>query len=447
VTLQDEFNEYLALNRIEAESNLAALAARFSREEILQYGSNLRHPVTAVPLVLSAEENSRMSSVAQTMCSLQAKLPHLLGGVDAILNDNRENAALRPFIKAQVPYSVHVSRCDFLRASDGWYLIEINTGPGCGGITVHEYNDCIADNPFLVKFLDTHSCIGAAPLDALAGAVLGRCAELPIDANPTVAITDWQGALELYEIENASIAARYRRHGFSTIICHQRELSYADGRLWCADRPVDVVHRLFLLEDIVRDPTSAIPVLEAAVNGSIVLVSSFFDEWAAYKHNFALFHQAADAGLLADSVAELVAQAVPRTWRIADGGAERPSEEETDSADHLVIKPVMGHEANGVVLGPAGSHDSFKRALATARASGAAHIMQRFVASLPLRFPWFEREALTFTDVQLHPGVFVVGERAVGLSTRVLRGDRPQIISPTFGSQLGGVWCQPAEPG
>lgn len=446
VTLQGEFNSYLAVNRTEAEANLAALAARFTREEIMQYSVHLRHPVTAAPLVLSAEENSRMSSIAQTMCSLQGDLPHLLGGVDAILHDNRENAALRPFIKAQVPHSVHISRCDFLRAPDGWYLIEINTGPGCGGITVHEYNDCIADNPFLVKFLDAHSCAGAAPLDMLADTVLERCAELSIDTNPTVAITDWQGALELYDIENSSIAERYTKHGFSPIICHQRELSYAHGRLWCAGRPVDVVHRLFLLEDIATDPSSAIPVLEAAVNGSVVLVSSFFDEWAAYKHNFALFHQAADAGLLADRVAKMVGQSVPRTWRLAEGGAERPGEEEGNGADHLVIKPVMGHDCNGVVLGAADGHDSFERALAAARASGAAHIMQRFIASLPLSFPWFEHEALTFADGQVHPGVFVIEGQSAGLSTRVVRGDRPQIISPTFGSHMGGVWCQPAEP-
>jgi hypothetical protein len=395
--------------------------------------------------VLDAKENSRLSTIAQTMCNLQADVPHLLNGLDAILHDNRVPAALHPFIKAQIPYSVNISRCDFLRASDGWYLNEINTNPGLAGITVREYNDCVVDNPFLAKFLDAHSCVGTAPLEVLADSVLERCAALPIDASPTVAIADWQGELERYEMENSRIAERYRSYGFSTMICHQREFRYTGGRLWCAGKPVDVVHRLFLLEDIATDPASAIPVLEAAVSGSIVLVTSFLDEWAAFKHSFALFHQAADAGVLPDHVAELVAQSVPHTWRLAEGEAGGAREEETDSADHLVIKPVMGHGANGVVIGAAGSRDSFELALAAARASGAAHIVQRFIASLPVRFPWLDDESLTLADSQLHPSVFVVAGRVAGLWTRVVKGNRPQVITADQGAHYGGVWYERTE--
>jgi hypothetical protein len=446
MTLQDEFNDYLATNRTEAVASLADLAARFTREQILQPSPDRPPLVTAVPLVLAAEEGSRLSTIARAMCGLATDVPHLLNGVDAVLDDNREPAALRPFIKAQIPYSVRISRCDFLRGPDGWYLIEINTSPSCDGLMVHEYNDCIADDPFLRKFLDAHSCVGTAPLDLLADTILERCAALPIDANPTVAIADWHGAVECLDTENAALAKRYLRYGFSPIICHHRELSYSDGRLWCAGKPVDVVHRLFLLEDLANDPPSAIPVLEAAVNGSIVLVTSFFDEWAAFKHSFALFHQAADAGLLADGVAELVAQSVPRTWRLTEGEAGRPGEEETGAADHLVLKPVMGHSGAGVVLGAETSRDGFECALTAARASGAAHVMQHFVATPPVRFPWFEHEALTFAAGQLHPGVFVIEGRTAGLWTRVMKGDRPQVINIGGGSHRGGVWCEPTEP-
>jgi hypothetical protein len=445
VTLQDDFNDYLAANRTEAEANLAALATRFSRDEILQMQSGQTFLVAAAPLVLGAGDCSRLSTIAQEMCSLKTEMPHLLNGLDAILDDIRVPAALHPFIKAQIPYSVHISRCDFLRAPDGWYLIETNTGPGCDGLAVHEYNNRVAENPFLAKFLDVHSCDTEAPFDVLADTILERCEEMPIDANPTIAIADWQGE-KRFDIEDSAVAAGYRRHGFSTITCHQREFSYTRGRLWCAGRPVDVVHRTFLLEQIAEDPASAIPVLEAAIDGAIVLVSSFFDDWARFKHSFALFHQAADAGLLPEHVAELVAQSIPRTWLLAEDGAAGPSEQETGPPDQLVIKPVMGHRGDGVVLGAAASRDAFERALAAARASGAAHIMQRFVASLPVRFPWLDHGTLTFADAQLHPGVFVIEGKMAGIFTRVMRGTRPQVINAGLGSHRGGVWCERTEP-
>jgi hypothetical protein len=445
VTLQDDFNHYLATNRTEASASLVAMAARFSRDEILHTGDFIEDFLTAAPLVLDAGEDSRLSTIAEAMCTLQTEVPNLLGGVNAILDDNRAPAALRPFIEAQVPYSVQISRCDFLPSPDGWQLIEINTGPGCDGLTVHEYNDCVAEDPFLVKFLDAHSCADTAPLDVLANTILERCATLPIDTNPTIAITDCQPGLENYKIENSAIAERYLRHGFSTIICEPGEFSYAQGRLWAAGRPVDVVHRIFLLEDIAEDPSPAIPVLEAAVNGSVVLVSSFFDEWTAGKHNFALFHQAADAGLLPEHTAGLVTQSVPRTWRLTEDGPGRPGEE-ADRADRLVIKPVMGHSGHGVVLGAAGSRDAFERALAAARGSGAAHIVQRFVSALPARFPWLDHAALTFPDVQLHPGVFVIEGRVAGLFTRAMRGTRPQLINAANGTHRGGVWSERTEP-
>jgi hypothetical protein len=445
VTLQDEFNQYLATNNTEAVASLAALAAKFSRADILQVSYDNWLTLTATPLAFDAEEATRLSTLAQTMCELQADMPRLLNGMDAILDDNRTPAALRPFITAQIPHSVSISRCDFLRAPDGWHLIEINTGPGCDGITVHEYNDCIAEDPFLVKFFDANSCIGPAPLDLLIDTVRERCAALPIDANPTVAISDWYKS-EPCEIENSNVAEKYLRHGFSTILCHQREFRYEHGRLWCSGRPVDVVHRLFLLDEMREDPASAIPILEAAVDGSIVLVSSFFDEWAGHKHSFALFHQAADAGLLPERTAELVAQSVPRTWRLTEGGAGNPSEE-AGPVDRLVIKPVMGHSAEGVVLGATGSRDRFERALAAARASGVAHVMQRFVASQPVQIPWFEHEAITFADGQMHPGVFVIEGQPAGMWTRVLRGTSPKVINIGSGSHRGGVWHGQQDPG
>lgn len=437
MTLQDELNHYLAANHTEAAASLASMAARFSRDAILQEGSVRRHLLTPVPLVLDAEDSGWLSAVARAMCDLQSDVPRLLGGLDSVLDDNREPAAVRPFIKAQIPYSVHISRCDFLRAPDGWYLTEINTGPGLSGITVGEYNDCISENEFLTKFFDAHSCAGTAPLDVLADTVLDRCAELSIDASPTVAIADWQGFVEHNDLENSRIAERYLAHGFSTIICHQREFSYAHGRLWCAGRPVDVVHRLFLLEDIPEDPASVVPVLEAAVNGSIVLVSSFADEWAAYKHNFALFHAAADGGLLPDHLADLVARSVPRTWRLMDDTGPADSE----PADHLVIKPVMGSSGHGVTLGAATGGEDFQRALATARASAAAHVIQRLIPPSPVSFPWLAPDGLTFADSQLNPGVFVVEGHTAGLWTRVQRGRLPQIIGAEYGSHRGGVWC------
>jgi uncharacterized circularly permuted ATP-grasp superfamily protein len=138
---------------------------------------------------------------------------------------------------------------------------------------------------------------------------------------------------------------------------------------------------------------------------------------------------------------------VPRTWRLAEGGAGSGGEEAADSAEDLVIKPVMGHSGTGVVLGAAGSRDDFGRALTAARASGAAHIMQRYVASLPVRFPWLDDEGLAFEAGQLHPGVFVIEGRAAGLFTRVMRGDRPQMINVDGGSHRGGVWSEVTEPG
>ena len=72
---------------------------------------------------------------------------------------------------------------------------------------------------------------------------------LPADARPVVAAVDWPESFVQLEAQLQHSAAALAPHGLDVIPCHLGQLRFADGRVWVGERPVDVLDRIFLLED------------------------------------------------------------------------------------------------------------------------------------------------------------------------------------------------------
>jgi hypothetical protein len=404
--------------------------------------------VATVPFLVDADDHARMCHGAGVLTAGLAALPRLVfGDLETAVRELRVPPAVAPFVQEEIPLSVRLTRSDFLHEPAGWRIGEINLTGGAGGLIVEDYDDVVRRHPLVADFLAEHRLSNVSPLSVLVRAVTERCAGLAIDGRPAVAVIDWQGVGDAQEAEQRRIADHYQAHGFDAVLCHQREVHYRDGRLWHGRRPIHVVHRAFLLEDIPTDPASAIPVLEAAAGGAVVLVSTFRDEWLAGKAAFALLHDARRRGLLDPESSQVVASLVPPTWLLAGEGAGRHgaclglAELRGRDQGELVIKPTVGSSGAGVVLGVGTSERDFWSAAEQAAREDRTHVVQDLIAPGPVPLPVLDEGRVVVSPWQPVVSLFQVAGEYAGLWVRMRAGAAPAIIGVRFGASWGGGWA------
>jgi hypothetical protein len=426
----------------------ATLPALLELRRRLKDAEGDKLPLFAVPLVLDPLEHALLLDTATRLCDALADAAlGVFGGLEEAMRRLRVHPAIAPFVRAEIPHHIRLARCDFLHSRDGWRSGEINLSGGLGGMTVRDFDDVVRADPFLAGFIAEHGLTNDSPPHVLARTVREYCDSLAIAEHPTVALIDWQGYEVNHVREYAKIMDAYREHGFDTIVCHHREVVYRDGRLWCRDHPVHVVHRAFLLEDLPTDPDSALPVLDAAADGAIVLVSSFRDEWYASKAGFATLHEACARGLLSPETTRIVAETVPRTWLLVGEDDEEACERWTVSPRdltrrdprQLVLKPVIGSGGLGVVLGADTDPEVFRAAVDVAARDGLPHVIQEFIPPGPVPFPFLGDE-LTVTPQQMSAGVYLADGRFAGMRGWMLPHERPGAFNSSNGVTLGSIW-------
>lgn len=405
-------------------------------------------PLFAVPLALDPPEHALLIDTAIRLCDALADAAlGVFGGLEEAMRRLRVHPAAAPFIRAEIPRNIRLARCDFLHSRDGWRSGEINLSGGVGGLTVRDFDDVIRTDPFLAGFIAEHGLTNISPPHVLASTVREYCDSLEIAEHPTVALIDWQGFEVNHVHEHARIMDAYREQGFDTMVCHHREAVYREGRLWCRGRPVDVVHRAFLLEDLPTDPDSALPVLDAAADGAVVLISTFRDEWYASKAAFATLHEACDRGLLPPETVRMVAELVPRTWLLVGEDDEDAGERWTVSPRdvagrdprEVVLKPVIGSNSLGVVLGADTEPEVFRAAVDLAAHDELPYVIQEFIPPGPVPFPCLGDD-ITVTSQQVSAGVYLAGGQFAGMRGWMLPDGRPRAFNFPNGAILGTIW-------
>lgn len=426
----------------------AALPALLELRRLLQDAEDGKRSLFAVPLVLDPPEHALLVDTATRLCdALEDAALGVFGGLEEAMRRLRVHPAIAPFVRAVIPHHIRLARCDFLHSPDGWRSVEINLAGGLGGMTVRDFDDVVRADPFLASFIAKHRLTNYSPPHVLASTIREYCDSHAIAENPTIALIDWQGYEVNHVREYAKITEAYREQGFHSIVCHHREAVYRNGRLWCRDQPVDVVHRAFLLEDLPTDPTSALPVLDAAADGAIVLIPSFRDEWYASKAGFATLHEAHARGLLSPETAHIVAEAVPKTWLLVGEDDEQAGERWTVSPRdltqrdprQLVLKPVISSQGQGVVLGVETHPEHFHAAVDIAARDRLPHVIQEFIHPGPVPFPLLGNE-LTVVPQQVTAGVYLADGRFAGMRGWMLPHERPTVFNAADGVMRGSIW-------
>jgi|CZKT01.1.fsa_nt_gi hypothetical protein len=287
-----------------------------------------------------------------------------------------------------------LARADFYPDVTGFRLIEINKGSAIAGLDTALLNRAFLTEPVVADFVAARKLSYVDTMAALVDTLRAEC-DLPGEDRLLVAATDWPGSFANLEPRLRYSAQLLAGYGLDVVPCHLGQVSVRDGRVWLEgqNRPVDVVYRLFLIEDLLQPEGPALvdPLLRVAERGGVKIFAPLDSELYGSKGALALLSDEANRDVFtADELASL--DAILPWTRMVRPGPVTVDGHQADLRDYalarredLILKPTLLHGGIGVVPGWLASPEEW-----AAQVDAAMHgpfVLQRRIRPVPEPFP------------------------------------------------------------
>jgi hypothetical protein len=283
-------------------------------------------------------------------------------------------------------------RADLYPEAAGLRVMEINMGSTVGGGDNAMINRAMLTHPGLAGFVRANSLSFTDSLAGIANTIMAECGISAHDGS-LVAAVDWPPAADKFNAVLQTSANELATLGIDFVPCHLGNLTHRDGRVWLGDRPIDVIYRLFMVEDLLDPDGPALihPVLQAAERGEVKIFTPLDAEVYGSKGALALLSDEANRHLCtADELASLD-RLLPWT-RMVRPGPVTVDGERADLLEYalgqrgeLVLKPTALHGGLGVVAGWLASEQDWDQQLRAAM--NGPFVLQRRVRPVPELFP------------------------------------------------------------
>jgi hypothetical protein len=394
------------------------------------------------PAFLDPGERAVLAEDLGRLHAALAALPDRLFGGDlaafaraAGMTDAQVTAILR----TQGTPPSRLARADLYHDGTAFRLMELNMGSTVGGLDNAVLNRAVLTHPAVADFVAANDLSFVDTMAELAEMLLTEC-KIPSGERPFVAAVDWPASFTTLEPQLRASAAALAPYGIEAVPCHLGQLRVHGGRVWLDGRPVDVVYRVFLIEDLLdpEGPDLIDPVLRAAERGEVAIFTPIDAELYGSKAALAMLSDEANRGRYDPAELASLDRLLPWTRMVRDGsvtvGGECVDLREfaLQQREDLVLKPAMLHSGSGVVLGWQVGADEWGERLRAA--TDGPYVLQRRIRGLPEPFP---AAAGGTEEMLLRWGVFTVGRgyggAIVGGSTDLAGG----VLNSAGGATLG----------
>jgi glutathionylspermidine synthase len=192
------------------------------------------------------------------------------------------------------------TRSDLYADETGFKLLEFNMGSAIGGIDQSDMARALLEHPVLAEFAQTHRL---EYVDTMREQVHNMFVESGFEpgSHPVVAQVDWPTSFESLEPYMRHFMERFAQMGVEGYPCHIGQLDVRDGGVWLGERRIDIIHRLFMLEDLNENPEAPAlmnPILDAAARGEVKIFTPLDSEMFASKAALAMLSDEANRSAL-----------------------------------------------------------------------------------------------------------------------------------------------------
>ena len=377
------------------------------------------HPTTfkgtclSRPAFLDAGERERLEEDLGRLYTAVASLPDRLFGGDlaafaraAGMTDTQVTAIMR----GHTSTPSRLARGDIYHDGTNFRLMELNMGSTVGGLDNAVVNRAALTHPVLAEFVEAEGLAYVDTMKELAGMLLAESGVEPgargvpdgpgargvpdgSGERPLIAAVDWPASFATLEPQLHASAAMLAELGVEVVPCHLGQLDHRDGRLWLDGRAVDVVYRIWMIEDLLQPggPELIDPVLRAVERGQVAIFTPMDTELYGSKAALAMLSDEANRHLHTAQELASLDRLLPWTRMVRDG-AVTVDGETVDMLEYalgrredLVLKPTMMHGSQGVVMGWLVDEDAWATQLRAA--VDGPYVLQRRIQPAAEPFP------------------------------------------------------------
>jgi hypothetical protein len=351
------------------------------------------------PLFLGHDECSQLYHDVDTMRSALVSLPDRLYGGDLAAFARAVGMAevqVSAILRSRGAQVTSQSRADMYSDESGFKVLEFNMGSALGGIDQSDMARAMLAHPVLAEFAETHR-LGF--VDMMAEQVYNMFVESGFEpgSDKTLVTTDWPTSFKTLEPYMHHFRSRLIEMGVDAHVCHIGQLEVRDGGVWLGDRRIDIIQRLFMIEDLLEYPDAPAlmdPILDAAARGEVKIFTPMDAEMFASKGALAMLSDEANRSLFtADELASLD-RILPWTRMVRPGPVTLEDGSRVDLLDYalshrddLALKPTSLHGGQGVLLGwrPDTTAEAWEEQVRAAL--DGPYVIQRRIRPVPELFP------------------------------------------------------------
>ncbi len=407
------------------------------------------------PLFLGSAEREQLHTDLETLRSALISLPARLFGGDLAafakavgMTDVQVSAVMRNR-NARVTRQM---RADLYVDKTGFRLLELNIGSALGGMDNADICRAMLEHPVLARFAQTHRLTYVDTLREEVSTILTESGFAP-GSRPVVASADWPSSYQTLAPYIALYNTRLREMGLDAHPCHIGQLEVRDRGVWLGDRRVDIVNRLFTVEDLLESPQAPAlmdPILEAAARGEVKIFTPMDSGLYSSKGALAMLSDEKNRPLFDAGELASLDRILPWTRIMRPGPVTLEDGHEVDLLSYalthqhvLALKPTLMHGGHGVLLGwrtdvtPRMWEEQVRAAM------DGPYVIQRRVEPVP--------ELFTDDDGELIPwivawGAFTVASGYGGVFARASTVEsNVEVIAVSTGASVGS--CLHALPG
>lgn len=351
------------------------------------------------PLFLGNDERDQLYTDLANVRSALVSLPDRLYGGDLAafaravgMTDVQVSAILRSR-GAQVTQQ---TRMDLYADETGFKLLEFNMGSAIGGIDCSDMCRALLEHPVMAEFAQTHRL---GYVDTMREQVNNMFIESGFDpgSRPVVAQVDWPSSFETLEPYMRHFMERFQEMGVDGHACHIGQLEVRDGGVWLGDRKIDIIHRLFMLEDLKENPDAPAlmnPILDAAARGEVKIFTPLDSEMFASKAALAMLSDEQNRAVMDPQELASLDRILPWTRMVRPGPVTLETGGQVELLDYalthqddLALKPTLLHGGEGVLLGWREDTSAELWEERVRAALDGPYVIQRRIRPVPELFP------------------------------------------------------------
>jgi hypothetical protein len=397
------------------------------RKARLTFGDRVHCPFLR-PFFLSPEDEQRVRIIAETVAELGERV------ASAALTDKQllEQLHLRPEeerlarLHPEYGRACTASRLDAFLLPDSLKFAEYNGESPAGAGYAETLAEIFRELPVMASFQkrwDAHTYpLSSKLLESLVAAYVDWGGS---SRKPQVAIVDWQSVPTRSEFE--ILRDRFERLGVPTLVADPRELEFDGKTLSAEGKPIDLVYRRVLTNDVISRPAECSALVKAYEANAVCVANSFRCKIPHVKAFFAVLTDERNGALFSHAERQLIRLHIPWTRVVADvktahfGNTVELLAFIRKNRGNLVLKPSDEYGGSGVTLGWETSEAAWDAAIANAlSARDGVWIVQERIPVRREIFPYISQNGqVDYRDMLVDFAPYLFRGRLCGFLTRL----------------------------